>query len=198
MSNSRTPGILLLGLGALIFAGTTNAMLPAELFWGGAATSTLGLILFMKANRKHLAQSEHQTAQKLRPTIHSKARQTPPRPPAGRPEQTAGQPERRPQRQPDRGVAESGVTKRHAVGEAVSSAGPREILDQDELVLYEVDDSSGLGGDEEFRVSTDVSFPLEVQEQDSLAEQIEKLRRLFEDGILSSEEFNAAKAKLLG
>jgi hypothetical protein len=42
-----------------------------------------------------------------------------------------------------------------------------------------------------------VSFPLEVQEQTSLADQLDKLNRLREEGIISTEEFAVAKAKLL-
>ena len=41
---------------------------------------------------------------------------------------------------------------------------------------------------EGFLVSTDVSFPLEVQERCSLADQLRKLQRLHEEGIISDEE----------
>ena len=58
-----------------------------------------------------------------------------------------------------------------------------------------VDCHSHQSGD--FKVSTDVSFPIAVQESDSLADQIAKLNRLREDGIISQEEMAVAKAKLL-
>ena len=62
--------------------------------------------------------------------------------------------------------------------------------------MYEVDADPGDAGDD-FKVATDVSFPLEVQEQDSLADQIMKLHQLRESGVISEEEMAIAKAKLL-
>ncbi|MBW2725156.1 MAG: SHOCT domain-containing protein, partial [Deltaproteobacteria bacterium] len=59
-----------------------------------------------------------------------------------------------------------------------------------------VDASEATNSD--FDVSSDVSFPIEVQQQDSLADQIMKLQKLKEDGIISDEEMAVAKAKLLG
>jgi hypothetical protein len=52
-------------------------------------------------------------------------------------------------------------------------------------------------GDPDFAVSTDVSFPLEIQERRSIADQLEKLQRLRAEGFESEDEFAAAKAKLL-
>jgi len=61
------------------------------------------------------------------------------------------------------------------------------------------DATSGDASDgDAFTVTTDVSFPLEVQQQNSLAEQLQKLSKLREGGILSDDEFAIAKAKLLG
>ncbi len=48
-----------------------------------------------------------------------------------------------------------------------------------------------------FKVSEDVSFPVEVQERRQIADELRKLIRLFEDGSISEAELNAAKAKLL-
>ena len=73
-----------------------------------------------------------------------------------------------------------------------------EQLQEDEIVLYEVDAAEPTTGDEDFVVTTDVSYSVEMQEQGSLAEQLEKLQRLKTQGILSEEEFSIAKAKLLG
>jgi hypothetical protein len=56
----------------------------------------------------------------------------------------------------------------------------------------------GVATDENFKVNSDVSFPVEVQQHDSLAEQILKLQKLKEDGIISDDEMTIAKAKLLG
>ncbi len=47
-------------------------------------------------------------------------------------------------------------------------------------------------------VSTDVSFPIEVQSADALADPLRKLSQLLEQGVLTEEEYAVAKAKLLG
>jgi hypothetical protein len=76
-------------------------------------------------------------------------------------------------------------------------------IDAEEIVLYEVDqadEAESDGEDSDFRdlvVSTDVSFPLAIQEQGSIADQLEKLRKLHEGGIINDEELSIAKAKLL-
>jgi hypothetical protein len=70
-------------------------------------------------------------------------------------------------------------------------------VNEDEIVLYEVDDEQAISGADEFMVTTDVSFPLEIPEQSSLADQLQKLQQLREQEIISSEEFAIAKAKLL-
>jgi hypothetical protein len=49
----------------------------------------------------------------------------------------------------------------------------------------------------DFVVATDVSFPIEVQSGDALADQLRKLNQLLEQGILTAEEYAAAKTKLL-
>jgi hypothetical protein len=47
-------------------------------------------------------------------------------------------------------------------------------------------------------VTQDVSFPVEVQRGDALADQLRKLNLLLTQGILTEEEYAIAKAKLLG
>ena len=47
-----------------------------------------------------------------------------------------------------------------------------------EIVLYEVDDAEATSASGDLQISSDVSFPLEVQEQTSLADQLDKLNRL--------------------
>ena len=49
----------------------------------------------------------------------------------------------------------------------------------------------------DFKVSVDVSFPIEVQERTKIADELAKLVQLFEDGVLNEQELEAAKAKLL-
>ncbi len=79
----------------------------------------------------------------------------------------------------------------------VASATKPIPIEDDELVLYDVESAGGEDQDKDFAVSGDVSFPIEVQEHDSLAEQLEKLRRLRDDGIINDEELAIAKTKLL-
>ncbi len=57
----------------------------------------------------------------------------------------------------------------------------------------EIDDQ-----DDNFVVATDVSFPVEVQSADALADPLRKLIQLLEQGVLTAEEYAVAKAKLLG
>ena len=49
----------------------------------------------------------------------------------------------------------------------------------------------------DFKVSEDVSFPTEVQQRTLIADDLRRLVRLFEDGVINEQEFDAAKAKLL-
>ena len=56
----------------------------------------------------------------------------------------------------------------------------------------EIDDQDG-----DFEVATDVSFPVEVQTGDALADQLKKLNQLMAQGVLTEEEYAVAKAKLL-
>jgi hypothetical protein len=51
--------------------------------------------------------------------------------------------------------------------------------------------------DEELVVSADVSFPLEVQAGDTTLEQLGKLNQMLDQQMLTEEEFEIAKAKLL-
>jgi len=50
----------------------------------------------------------------------------------------------------------------------------------------------------EFRVSSDVSHPTPLRGAESLADQLEKLGRLQQQGVITKEELAIAKAKLLG
>ena len=52
--------------------------------------------------------------------------------------------------------------------------------------------------DDDLVVATDVSFPVEVQSGDALADQLSKLNTLMAQGVLTEEEYAVAKAKLLG
>ncbi len=59
--------------------------------------------------------------------------------------------------------------------------------------VIELDQSAG-----ELVVLPDVSFPVEVQRGDALADQLRKLNQLLTQGILTEQEYAIAKARLLG
>lgn len=194
MSQSRLVGLLLIVMGALTFLGTTNQVLPAVAFFPGLVVCALGCFIFLKANHEAMEQAERERAERRNPVIKPRGGD----PLADRPADTSG-------------AALEGLGRRD--GRMAAQAAAAEQVQDDELVLYEVDQGAGgepavvgsLEGDEEaedeqdagFVVTTDVSFPLEIQQQGSLADQIAKLRRLADDKIISEEEFTVAKAKLL-
>lgn len=169
MTLSRTSGLLLLVMGALTFLGTTNMMLPAVAFFPGVAVCVLGLIVFLKGQP---------------PTQDGRAAQggsREPRPGGAHHDGREGELD---------SASLAALEGREARFGAGDTGRPRS-----DLVL----DEAGPAGeaDSDFVVSSDVSVPLELQEQSALADQIAKLRRLADDGIISEEELAVAKAKLL-
>lgn len=186
-STSRTRGLLLMGAGALTFVGTTTQLLPAEAFFPAVGACLFGVLLFMKGNREATEQEEKRIKHVLDPNIRNESM-----------ERYASR-----QARVDGLALESAASQeiRHApAAAAVPATSPN-----DEIVLYELTDAeavdydAGNGNeDDDFVISTDVSFPVELQESQSLAEQLQKLDRLREDGVINNEEFAIAKAKLLG
>ena len=59
-------------------------------------------------------------------------------------------------------------------------------------------DGGGESDSDDVQISSDVSFPLEIQRESSIADQLAKLVKLHEAGVLSAEELQVAKTKLLG
>lgn len=182
-SNSRSTGLALMALAAAVFAGTNAQLLPALAFFPALIASLLGLVVFMKANRAATEEAEARTRRALNPTIRNKTMEKY----AARQEETDG-----------RVLQALGDREERRV--AAEAAHVEQQVDRDELVLYEVDNSKDADAekdDEGFVVTTDVSFPVEVQEQRSLADQLQKLERLRREGIINDDEFAIAKAKLL-
>lgn len=181
-SSSRSPGFALMGLGVVLFLGINVEMLPALAFWPARVTFVFGAVVFMRRNRVATEISEQRTLRALNPDIKNHAG-----------DRLAAQQSRI-----------DGEALRDLDDRSLRSAASAQIhsdqLQTDEVVLYEVDaaepaSDSGAG---EVVVTDDVSFPVEMQEQASLAEQLEKLGRLRAQGILSDEEFSIAKARLFG
>lgn len=180
---TRAHGLVLFGLGLGVFAGTTNQVLPAVAFWPALLVSCFGAFVFMKANHDAMEEAETRARKAVEPTLRNETM-----------ERFAAQ-----QAGTDGNVLAS-IGEREVRGVAARQAQPEQVQ-SDELVLYEVDDAvPGAKRQDkgaEFVVTTDVSFPLEIQEQGALADQLEKLKKLQDDGIISADEFATAKAKLL-
>lgn len=181
---SRTRGLLLIATGALVFAGTNAQMLPAESFFPALLVCGLGVVLFVKGNREVAEVEQKRIRHALDPGLRNRTA-----------EQHASH-----QAQVD-GQLLASLADREARHASAGTLRPAEA-DADEIVLFEVSGTpaaaaKGDGDESGFVVSTDVSFPVEIQESRSLAEQIEKLQRLREDGVITAEEFSIAKAKLL-
>ena len=181
MGNPRSTGLLLLAIGILTLIGNTMDILPPQAFWAGLLTYPIGGYLFFKGSREAIERAEVRHARALNPTLRNE------------------QAEAYAQQQRAQ-VVNPHATEHHRPARHAAAPTTVPTHANDELVLYEVDEG-GESADEEdggFQVTTDVSFPLEVQEQRSLAEQLERLQRLHEEGVIDAEELAVAKAKLLG
>ncbi len=182
MSGSRLRGGLLLLLGAAVFAAINASLVPAQLVWLALALAGVGFFQFMKANRVAMRAEEERLERSLHPRIDQI------RPDAMN--------QRTPRRVEDLGIAALEGDRREAATSIADAMAPIETP-SDELTLYEVDEPEGEDADGDFRVTSDVSFPVEVQENARLSEELARLQRLHEDGVISADELAVAKAKLL-
>lgn len=194
MSNPRFTGLLLLLIGVLTLVGNTMDVLPPQAFWAGLLTYPIGGYLFFIGSRRAIERAEIQTARALHPRLGN-----------AKGEAFARQQEKRvvnphaPHESANEKAAR-GAPSETGPSQATHSPVQAAATDQvvpGEVVLYDVDAEDG-GADQDFRVTTDVSYPLEIQEQRSIADQLEKLGSLHRQGIISAEELAIAKAKLLG
>jgi len=172
MQGGRSTGLILMGLAVAAFMGSTSEALPPETFFPALALFAVGAVKFMKSSRAALAEAEKRTQEKLHPVIR---------------ENRAAQAnaERMAMR---RGAALTAVNASEPVA---SPAAPRNAAPGQDVI--ELREPAG-----EFVVTTDVSFPVEVQRGDALADQLRKLNQLLTQGILTEEEYAIAKARLLG
>ena len=175
MNDERQTGLLLLLTSTAAFAASSQDLIPAAAFFIGIALAPFGVFLFMRGNRRATEKFERRLERNLNPVLKNEAAM-----------QNA-------ERQAIRNLdLEAGR------GHIAHSVTENQVLDG-ELLLCDISECLEIeaAGDEEIKTETDVSFPVEVQERSSLADQIEKLRRLAADGVLSQEEFEAAKARIL-
>ena len=176
MSNPRTTGLLLLLTGVLVLMGNTMNVLPPEAFWAGLLTYPIGGYLFFMGSRRAIEAAETRTAQKLNPQLGNASGEAHARRRAAGANPNAPQPV--------------------VMSELIESFGnvPKEQLSQAAAPGEDTTETEA----KEFQVASDVSFPVELQEQGKLADQLQKLSKLHEQGILSTEELAMAKSKLLG
>lgn len=174
MGDGRSTGLILMGLAVAAFLGSTSEVLPPATFFPALALFGIGAVKFLKSSREALAEAERRTQEKLHPVIRE-----------NRSTQAAA--ERMAQR---RGAALnelSAALPAKPMGTARASRGqplPATPIDLDP-------------SETDLIVTQDVSFPVEVQRGDALADQLRKLSLLLTQGILSEEEYAIAKAKLL-
>ena len=179
MSNPRTTGLALLLIGVLVLVGNTLDVLPPEAFWAGMLTYPIGGYLFFMGSRRALQRAERRTARRLNP----------------KPANSPGQEHAR--RRADH------VVKPHAARSVaddlpeVEAEPAAPLATPNDLVLNEIEVSDE-GDEDDFHVATDVSHPVELQDRSSLGDELAKLSKLHEQGVISAEELAIAKAKLLG
>lgn len=188
MQDGRSTGLILMGLAVAAFLGSTSEALPPATFFPALALFAIGGVKFFKSSREALAEADRQTRARLQPTIRENR-------------SALAQAERQAQR---RGAAlnalnaDAAAPTRPAAGrtngarKAVPRAGqPAVDPNVAEIELVDVQE-------EDLQVDADVSFPLDLQRGDALADQLRKLNLLLTQGILTEEEYAIAKAKLLG
>lgn len=183
----RSTGVILMGLAVAAFLGSTAEKLPPATFFPALALFAIGAVQFFKSTREALAEADRETRARLQPTIRENR-------------SALAEAERRAQR---RGAvlsslnAEAPALARPAPRAAVAGRAPAGRPDQapapdvPEIELLDVQE-------EDLQITPDVSFPIEVQRGDALADQLRKLNQLLTQGILTEEEYAIAKAKLLG
>ncbi len=168
MSDPRIQGLLLMAISVATFLGTTQGELPAAAFFPALLLFVVGAIRFLRKNHEALARAERKAARAVQPRMRENPHA---RVLAERQARAQGSVHR---------PTGSGETGAPALGPD-GLAQPIELdLDEDDL-----------------EVRTDVSFPVEVQRGDALADQLRKLNQMVQQGVLSEEEYAIAKAKLL-
>lgn len=186
MSNPRFTGLLLLLMGVLVLMGNTLDVLPPQAFWAGLLTYPIGGYLLFKGSRRAIREPQ------ARPPIREPQARTA-RAPKLRLATAAGEAHAARQSKhvanpnPPRGVPAEAPNQ-----DAPASEGP-EPVSRDPIVLFDLDSE-----EPDLEVTTDVSYPIEVQERDSIATQLEKLGELCRQGVITPDELAVAKAKLLG
>lgn len=183
MKEPRKVGLALICLGVVVLLGNTTEALPPEAFFAGLVLYPIGGYLFFKGSREAIKQAELRAARIRAPRLKNETA-----------EKYAAQ--QKSNIEAHGSVDAQVLTQSPPPAKAVVTSQTR---GGGELALHELEVDAGpaAGEEDDFAVTSDVSFPIEVQERDSLAEQIMKLQKLREDGIISDDEMATAKTKLL-
>jgi len=173
MSDPRLTGLMLMAISIAAFVGTTNDKLPPMTFFPALVLFAAGALKFLRSNHEALERAEKRTQRALNPVLA--------------------------ENQQARGLAERQAARRGAAlnhsGDGDPDANPAWATHKNTIApgeAIEFDDQ-----EDELVVATDVSFPIEIQAGDALADQLGKLNHLLEQGVLTAEEYAVAKTKLL-
>jgi hypothetical protein len=170
MSDSRMTGLALMAIATSAFVGTTSSSLPPVAFFPALALFCFGAIKFLRSNHGALEQAEKRAHKAVNPVLKQN------RHAGAHAERQALQ----------RGDTLNSATAAAGNANAVTSHPPTPGG------FLEIENQPG-----DFVVETDVSFPVEVQSGEALADQLRKLNQLLEQGVLTAEEYAVAKTKLL-
>lgn len=169
MPDPRVLGLTLMALATAAFLGSTSDALPPETFFPAMVLFAIGAFKFLRTNHEAMAKAEIRARRAVNPKIHEN---------------------RRARAQADLQAATKAVGIGSSSAVETPAATPLEL--GSDLNAIELDAASN-----ELAVTTDVSFPVEVQTGDALADQLQKLQRLLEQSVLTEEEYAIAKSKLL-
>ena len=173
MSDPRVTGLVLMAISSAAFIGTTSHALPSVTFFPALALFGAGAVKFLRSNHVALEKAEQRVHRTINPVIREN---------------------RHAEAHAERQAGRQGAALSHA-GEFESSRGSG--LELAKSVSAECESISIDEQDGDFVVATDVSFPVEVQSGDALADQLRKLNQLLEQGVLTAEEYAVAKNKVL-
>jgi len=176
MSDPRILGLVLMAVSILAFLGTTAEAMPPVTFFPALMLFAIGAFKFLRTNHEAMAKAEQRARRAVNPAMRENrvARSMADRQAAMTP-----------------GVRHPGTEVEEAPSTPQSGYGTRA-----DAIEIEFDDE--FENDDPTTVTTDISFPIEVQRGDALADQLGKLNRLLEQHVLTEEEYAIAKSKLLG
>jgi hypothetical protein len=192
MRNRRILSLVLLLVGGLSHGGYISETLGAPFFFVGMGCFVMALVLFISSGSRAEATASPEPVPVAEPEL-------PPPPPSRVTYQEPIRPhsERVVEIDPgpiDRDGPAKGEIELTEVNDLQAIEGAE--LETEEVDLGEGDDFEEKG-DPDFQVTSDISLPVELQNELSLSDQLDRLKRLFDSGGLTEEEYHRAKSKLL-